>query len=172
MTIHFYFCWAVLVSLLHCWRSQKCWAKPGKVRVGRFLLGTFCLPVWHLIFCWDHRPYQLIDGEGSENCSDLGVRNPGFKSLFCWTRLSLLCDIKQVILLSGLQFLHARHWTVTWVGSLWPAFFPISPALSNCQNWLSWTTFGPGWLKWTFNLEPESSPSLLQPSVLMFHFLG
>lgn len=49
--------------------------------------------------------------------------------------------------------------------------FPSKP-LTTAKTDHPETTFGPGWLKWTFNLEPESLPSPLQPSVLMFHFSG
>lgn len=51
------------------------------------------------------------------------------------------------------------------------SFLPPKPLPTAKTDHLE-TTFGPEWLKWTFNLEPESLPSPLQPSVLMFHFSG
>lgn len=50
--------------------------------------------------------------------------------------------------------------------------FPSPQLLATAKTYHLETTFGLEWLKWTFNLEPESPPSLLQPSVLMFHFSG
>lgn len=109
----------------------------------------------------------------------------------------MLCDLKQVILLSGSvphlfnkcwarQFLKIpssskslwfyipmpRTYQSTEQGSLWSSFFPIPSPPATVKTDLLETTFGPGWLKWTFNLKPESPPSLLQLSVLLFHFSG